>query len=131
MGAKGSNAIADEKRIEVFELYKQGHSYREIAAITSMSKTRVGVYIKDQLDALAEEHKKLGREIVQAELERLDAMLKAVLPNATKGDPVAIDKVLAIMKQRDRYLRLAPPEQHEFSVTSLEDLILGATKKDE
>lgn len=48
-------------------------------------------------------------EMRMLELDRLDALQQAVWRDAMRGDPRAVDRVLAIMGQRARYVGLYDP----------------------
>ncbi len=105
-----ADLAAVERRRLIFELRKGGATYRQIA------QTLIDQYGPDALPKGYDERqvhrdviRELGRlrlatgldaaDVVQLELERLNALLLAVWGRATAGDYGAIDRALAIMKR--------------------------------
>jgi hypothetical protein len=54
-------------------------------------------------------------EVRKLELERLDKLLLGLWPAASKGDCRAVERVLAVMDRRARYLGLDAPAKHELT----------------
>jgi hypothetical protein len=113
---RAQDLVVAERRLYVFQLRQAGASYREIADTIARDPRwnqrlprrydRVGVYrdcvaeLQRQRTELAE----LVEDVRQLELTRLDRMQLALWSAATHGDVAAIDRVLAIMARRAKYL---------------------------
>lgn len=146
---KGQKGVGYENRLEAFRLYKMGWSYREIGAEIGVTFQRVGQYIKETLDELKEERLKLGKDIIERELENLAMMERQLLPltkrrvwrrmegGIEKVDVIpanmeAMQKVLNIQERRAKYLGLDAPKVLEHDVGDrLEDLIAGSRAPEE
>ena len=123
---KGQEAIKAELKVKVWELFKKGYTYREMAKLVGRSRSVVGVYIKEELRSLAGETKQIVSDIVERELQTLDDLDKEWLPKALSGDPCAAALVLKFQERRSKYLALDQPTKHEHSgVLVLEDLVHG------
>lgn len=122
---KGQEEIAAEKRLKAFELRKQGLPYREIGAMLGVTTMTAHNYVHKILEELHEQTLAHGRKYVEVELERLDNMIKPLLPRSADGEIAAQEMILKIMSRRTKYLGLDEPEKHEHSGTlTLEQLIL-------
>jgi hypothetical protein len=99
--------VAHDRHLRALELRRDGKTFPEIAyelgySAVSSAYEAVMTALKDTLREPAEEVRKL-------ELDRLDAMLNAIWPQALSGDLKAIDSVLRLMDRRARYLGLDAP----------------------
>jgi transcriptional regulator with XRE-family HTH domain len=105
------------------ELRKKGLTYREIAAKEGVSHSTVQEAVVRRLsDTVAEPANSL-REL---ELERLDALLKAVWTAAELGDPDAVASALKVMAQRHKLLGLEAPSKVHHSFDQMTDEQLQA-----
>jgi len=103
-----------ERRRKALALRKQGGSYRQIAdqlrKLEGISpKYSVGLAYRDVMDELKKLNAECAEEaeaIRRLELERLDELFAHYYPKAVKGDYASLDRILAIMGQRARYLDL-------------------------
>lgn len=103
-----------ERRALVMELRKQGGSYRAIAEQLRENFAQSGEHgvtarydhtvAYDDFKAALEELKSRSVDAMEEnramDLERLDALLAGHFDAAQKGDPIATDKVMAIIKER-------------------------------
>lgn len=98
---------AAEKRAQALELRKAGANYDQIARQVGY-ESRAGAYraVQTALQQITEEP---AKEVIQLELERLDAMLLGLWPNARKGHEGAVDRVLRIMERRAKLQGLDAP----------------------
>lgn len=98
----------EEKAYRAYQLRLAGTSWSEIAArlhYQNGSKARYSVelLIKKASDAADEDRK---QEILELELDRLDALQNAVWGMALSGDIKAVEAVLKVMSHRARILSL-------------------------
>ncbi|MCP4099159.1 MAG: hypothetical protein GY748_23295 [Planctomycetaceae bacterium] len=110
---KGSRAKAAERRNQSLELRKAGASYRSIGRQLGISAPQAH---RDVAKSIAE-LKKLGEENAQAvrelEVQRLDAMLLGLWPQARTGHQGSVDRVLRIMQRRASLLGLDAPARQD------------------
>lgn len=108
-----------ENAVNALELRKRGASYRQIAkaldCATSTAHELVQTAMRDTLQEPAD-------EVRQIELERLDLMLKALLPRALdsddKGQARCAEMVLKLMDRRASYLGLDAPTRRVVDVVT-------------
>lgn len=120
---------AAEKRAKALELRKAGATYDQIARQVGYAD-RGGAYraVATALKQITEEP---AHEVRQLELERLDAMLLGLWPNARKGKEGAIDRALRIMERRAKLLGLDTPLKADVGgLVSLTDLLAAAATTD-
>lgn len=115
-----------ERRAYILELRKAGADYRTIAHKTidkfgednlpkGFDERYAWTDVKRELDRLNTERAEDTLEIRTLELERLDRLLMAVYQPALKGDYAALDRVLKIMAQREKYIvGLTVPQKVQF-----------------
>lgn len=101
--AKVPAAIRREKTLE---LRAEGQSIRAIADKLGVSKSQVQRDIKRELQAAAEERKKIAGLIIDLELAKLDALEKKAWKHIAAGELSAIDRVLRSMERRAKLLGL-------------------------
>lgn len=113
-----------ERRQRVIELRREGHIYRVIARKLekefgsgrlpkSWDATYVGQDLRRALERAEADLVEEASDFLQLELERLDAMQARLWPKAMAGELGAVDRILAIMKRRSKYLGLDAPQRHE------------------
>lgn len=110
---------AATKRARALELRKAGATYDVIA--TQVGYSNRGNAYRAIQTALKEITAEPAREVITLELERLDAMLLGLWPQARKGNLGAVDRVLRIQERRARLLGLDSPSR-----VSLEAENIGA-----
>ena len=124
-----------ERRVFVLELRKAGLDYRTIAQKTiekfgveslpkGYSEREAHRDVMRELERINAERSEHAEAIRSMELERLDRMLVAMYQLAVKGDYAAVDRVLRIMAQREKYIAgLAEPKHirvdHSMSTVEL------------
>lgn len=102
-----------EKQRQALELRKAGATFEQIAKQLGYANGG-GAYkvVQAGLKALVQQP---ADEVRQLEVERLDAMLRALWPDAMSGKPQVIDRCLGIMDRRAKLLGLDAPlriEEH-------------------
>lgn len=112
---------AAEKRKKALELKKAGATYEQIAERVGFSER--GAAHRAVQTALKEVTAEPAREVLQLELERLDAMLLGLWPAARKGKPEAVDRVLKIQERRAKYLGLDAGTGNGLNAVAVENLI--------
>ena len=104
-----ARSSARERERSALELRKAGATPERIAQALGFKDTNsVLAAIKAQLDASAPES---PSDALKLELERLDAMQRALWPEAMKGKWLAVDRCLSIMERRARLLGLDGSKQ--------------------
>lgn len=98
------------RRLKALELRKEGKSYQEIANILSSNfsqvYTDIGIVLRKEIEKRT---KTQLSQVVQLELERLDALFEKAWEQIKANNVVAIDKALKIMERRAKYLGLDAP----------------------
>ena len=129
-----SKAAADivestEQEVKALELRRAGAGYRAIAKALNCSVAMAHKYVARAMKRLTSLCEEQAAEVRTLELDRLDAMLMGLWPNATKGNPQAVAQVLRIMERRATMLGIdsqksdqAPAAQHVL-ITSAEDAV--------
>lgn len=112
-----------ERRAYILELRKAGANYRTIAENVvkkfgsdmlpkGFDERYAWMDVKRELERINSERAEDTLEIRSLELERLDRLLMAMYPKATSGDYAAVDRVLKIMAQREKYITGLTVPQH-------------------
>lgn len=114
----------EERRAQVWERRLKGFSYEAI--YRDMLETferdvlpkdwgpkRVYADCSAILVKVQDEYKETAAEMVDIELGRFDELLTAVWPAAKSGDLNAVDRALAISKERRKMMGLDNPERFE------------------
>lgn len=112
---------ADERRAAVWELRLRGYDYTQIHAELVRRYTQAALpsgygpkqVRRDCSDILVDvrnEYAETAAEMVQIEAARFDTMLAAVWDAAVGGDGPAIDRALAISRERRKMLGLDDPD---------------------
>ena len=107
--AKEVRLAEDEKA--VLDLRKQWCTYAEVAERLGMSSASQAYRVAQR--ALAELPRESAEEVRAMELERLDAMHRAVWDAAISGDLDAFDRALKVAESRRKLLGLDAPQKHQ------------------
>ena len=97
---------SQEREAQALELRRAGANYRAIAKALSCSVAMAHKYVARAMRRLISKCEEQAEEVRTLELDRLDAMLMGLWPNATKGNPQAVAQVLRIMERRATMLGL-------------------------
>jgi predicted transcriptional regulator len=98
---------------EALRLRSQGLSYREIADELGVDTSTAYRRTQRALSAVPVEDVESYRLL---ELDRLDALQRAIWDKAIDGNLNALDRVLAIMSRRSKLLGLDAPQRREHSL---------------
>ncbi len=101
---------AADRRKQALDLRKAGKNFAEIGAVMGFSEARAHKIVTLELQRLNAERTEAAAEVLQLELQRLDALLSAVWPAAQAGDLAAVGRALDIVARRCRMLGLDAPE---------------------
>lgn len=112
---------AAEKHRQALELRRGGATFAEIAAMLGYEGPS-GAY-RAVMGALRRTLQEPADELRSLELSRLDALLMAVWPQATRGNLGAIDRALRIGERRAALAGLDGPQRVEQTVTASERLL--------
>jgi hypothetical protein len=107
-------ARAHERMMRAVELRKHGATFDSIARTVGYASAS-GAY-NAVMRVLRNAKREAGEELIQLEVERLDAMLLAIAPAVQNGNLHAIDRALKIAARRAALLGLDAPK--EVDVTS-------------
>lgn len=107
--ADSEDAAIFERQFKALELRKDGWSYRDIGAKLGVSYTQAHRDVEEELRRLAQLNQDKAEELRQLELEKLDALEKAVSPMANVGQPAAVTLKLKVMERRAKLLGLDAP----------------------
>lgn len=112
-----------ERRYQIWDMRKQGHSIRDI----SISLGVTDKTIRADLVTVAKRHISELSETVeesrQLQIERLDGMLKQYQPLAEAGNLSAAAMVLSIESRRSKLLALDVPETKKLDVTGIREYV--------
>lgn len=110
-----------ERTKKALQLRLAGAAYRDIAKVVGVSH---GTVHDDVQRALRDIPKREADDLRAVEVERLDALQKAVWDDAMDGDLQAVDRAVRIIDRRAKMLGLDAPQQVEVSG---QDVDLDAT----
>lgn len=112
-GKRGSHENAIERRAKALELRKSGMTYSAIGKALGVSICMAHKDVHHVIDQLAKEARETAEAVRDIELERLDAMLKALWPAVEEGDTSSISTALRVAERRARLLGLDAPVKQE------------------
>lgn len=108
--------VAKEAKASIaLSLRIEGMSYAAIAAQMGIAVSNAYNLVSDALAKLEAETAEKAAEIRRIEVDRLDAMLKALWPAVKQGEPRAIEVSLKTMERRSKLLGLDAPTKQEVS----------------
>src|SRR5215211_7434864 len=113
----GKRLAAAERQAKALALRKGGVTYEQIADAVGYASAS-GAH-KAVLSALRRMVAEPAEELRQLELTRLDALLVALWPAASRGTLGAVDRVLKVMERRAAYLGLDAPKKIDVSLEQL------------
>lgn len=109
---------AHTRQLQALELRKAGLTYARIAEICGYA-SKIGAHKAVQA-AIRSTLREVAEDVRSLEIDRLDALLTGVYPQAIKGNQGAIDRVLRIMERRAKLLGLDAPA--ESRIQSVEEI---------
>lgn len=109
---------AHRKRIQCMELRMGGMTFAQIAKEVGYADK--GACYKAWQTGMAEAIRVPATEALELELQRLDALLHALWPNASTGDTQATDRVIKIMERRAKLLGLDVQKTIPINITGYE-----------
>lgn len=112
------------REFQALELRKQGASYDQIAHAMNTGKDYAYKLVIRGLKRIDTKMREGLDEMVRLEVERLDAMLRAVWTKAREGDLKAVDRVLRIMQRRADLLGLDAPKRQHIDLTMTHEQII-------
>lgn len=118
MGNRERELNALERQRQALELRKAGVPYAKIAEQLQY-KDRSSAFRSVQA-ALKKTLQEPADELRTLELERLDALMLALWPQARSGNQGAVDRVLRIMERRARLLGLDAPTRTDLTTKGKE-----------
>jgi hypothetical protein len=125
----GKAEAAAERRVQALQLRMAGASYRAIGSRLGVSEAQAHRDVHAELTRLAEKAADAAEQVRTLELERLDAMLLALWPQAKQANQGAIDRVLRLMERRAKLLGIDAPTRIDATLDVYE-VIIGAANSD-
>ena len=96
----------------IFEMRCKGRTYNQIGKALGLTEKCVWQIINNYVKRQERELDERSDRVRRFELERLDLMYRALQEKIIAGDPIAIEKGLKIMQQREKYIPgLGEPEK--------------------
>ena len=111
-----------ERQIQVLDLRQSGWSYRAIGEKLDISHVQAWQDFQNALTDLREVSNDKAEDWRTLELERLDALTKALEPMAMVGNTNSVNAYIRVMEQRAKLLGLYAPEKKEFKIEDLDKL---------
>lgn len=112
-------ALDAENDRKALELRKAGASLEAIAAALDLEPGVVAASLARSLAGLTQES---DEDLRRLEIERLDALQRALWPKALKGEGASVDRCLAIMERRARLLKLDRERKPEEATDGIDQL---------
>lgn len=118
--AKSQRHLGDDERIAVrrvqaLQLRISGASYRAIGKVLKVDVSVAWSDVQVELAALRDEAKKLGEEVLELELRRLDACVEGLSKRIKKGEPAAVQASMRVAERRAKLLDLDAPDKKELT----------------
>lgn len=111
------------RKQEALSMRLAGARNDQIAQALGVHPRTITAWVSDAIKDIPREE---AEEMRRLELDRLDALQAAVWRSAMKGDGRAVDRVLAIMDRRAKYLGLYDAQAEGLAhVESLLDRLIG------
>lgn len=92
---------------------KSGHTYEQIADDLGINVSAAYRHVVLALQAIREKTNEAAEEVRTLEITRIDAMIGILWPRVTKGDYLAMDRVIKLMERRSKLLGLDAPTKSE------------------
>lgn len=101
--------VAREREAEAVKLRESGASFEKIGK--QLGVTTSGAYraVARSLTRVIAQTSESAAQLRALELQRLDKLLLALWPRASKGDDAAVDRVLRVMERRAKLCGLDAP----------------------
>ena len=112
---------------QALALRAEGLSYQKIGDRMGVARATAYKWVNRALDRLLERLPEEAARVRRLELERLDAMQRALWDQAMGGDVKAINTILRIMERRAKLLALDAPERQDLHMTGGVDFSQGVT----
>lgn len=101
-----------ERAKQALGLRRAGASYEQIGAQLGITRSAARKVVTKAIARIPRDD---AEQVLQLELDRLDALLRGLWPQAVKGHGGAVDRVLRVMERRARLLGLDAPTKRELS----------------
>lgn len=98
-----------ERKQQAFDLRKAGASYRAIAQSLGVTHTTARRYVEGILADLAKQTRGTAEQYRTMQLERLQDMVLALMPQVRRGDVQAARALLGVMEREAKLLGIDAP----------------------
>ncbi len=123
---KGHKALkTSELRRKSLELRTLGLSYQQIADQLGCSKSAAHKAVVHSLTEAAEENKKLAKQNMALDLQRLDWVIREAMKLALKGDLQAMDRVMKAIDRRAKIYGFEAPQKIAHTTPDGEEPVQG------
>jgi hypothetical protein len=104
-----SKAGGSSRRKSALQLHVEGHTFEAIGRHLGVSRQRAHQLVTEELAAAAKERSALATKALDADLERIDFVLRSLAPKVTRGDDKAASAYLRALTRRAALLGLDAP----------------------
>ena len=104
-----SKAAGSSRRKSALQLHMEGHTFEAIGKHLGVSRQRAHQLVTEELAAAAKDRSALATRALDADLERIDFVLRSLAPKVTKGDDKAASAYLRALTRRAALLGLDAP----------------------
>lgn len=112
---------ATDLAAKALTLRKNGASYVQIGRALGVTPSGARRAVLRELHKVQIDLEETAREVKAMEIARIDEIMMAVYPLATKGDLYAVDRVIKLMDRRSTYLGLDAPAKKAITDTEGND----------
>ena len=109
--ATKARSIARQKT--ALQLHIEGQTYEAIGKHLGVSRQRAHQMCKIEIAEAAAERREVATQALDADLERLDYVMRSLAPKVEKGDPKAATAFLRALERRSKLLGLDAPKRTE------------------
>lgn len=110
-------AAGAASRKTALQLHIEGHTFEVIGKRLGISRQRAHKMVQEQLAEAAAERSKLGARALDTDLERVDFVMRSLVPRIEKGDDKAAQAYLRAMERRAKLLGLDAPTRTDSNTT--------------
>lgn len=97
------------RRKKALQLHIEGHTFATIADRLGVSRTRAHQLVSEQLAEAVRERSSLASQALNADLERIDFVMRSLAPKVAKGNDKAAAAYLRALDRRAKLLGLDAP----------------------
>lgn len=112
-----SKAAGASRRKSALQLHVEGHTFVAIGARLGVSRQRAHQLVTEELADAAKERSALASQALNADLERIDFILRSLAPKVARGDDKAASAYLRALTRRAALLGLDAPTRTDATLS--------------